>query len=175
MFFFLLQGHLSICKTFSLRSGIMGWNTMWFEIMLNSFFCLFVFYITPSKNNKALRKSWYIGIFLTSFTVNPQRKTHKKEEIRSELFFFLLACYTDVSVSEVFISYKKAFIFWHSVNIIISMFRIFFLSWYLKGKRTVMPKELNYINLSSRNWIPFSLVCILNLHHTFEFELMSGC
>lgn len=128
VFFFLLRGHWSICKTFTLRSDIMGWNAMWFEIMLNF---LFFYFITPSKNNKALGKSWDIGIFLISFTLNPQRKTHKKEEIRSELFSFLLACYTDVSVWEVFVSYKKAFTFWHSVNIIISMFRIFLLSWYL--------------------------------------------
>lgn len=128
VFFFLLRGHWSVCKTFTLRSDYgMKCHVIW----NNAELFLFFYFITPSKNNKALGKSWDIGIFLISFTVNPQRKTHKKEEIRSELFSFLLACYTDVSVWEVFVSYKKAFTFWHSVNIIISMFRIFLLSWYL--------------------------------------------
>lgn len=70
--------------------------------------------------------------FLISYTINPQRKTQKKEleEVNFSSFWHMIQQF----LSQKFLLItEKGIYFWHSVNLMISMFGIFLLSQYLKG------------------------------------------
>lgn len=65
--------------------------------------------------------------FFISYTVSPQRKTHKKKlEVNfPSSFWHIIQLFLS---QEFLLITEKGIYFWHSVNIIVSMFGIFLLS-----------------------------------------------
>lgn len=85
--------------------------------------------ILPNKNNGALGNLWHIPHLLHSKSTKKNTKK-ELEEVNFSSFWHMIQQF----LSQKFLLItEKGIYFWHSVNIMISMFGLFLLSHYLKG------------------------------------------